>query len=138
MECFLPVYKSVRRWKDRRKVLELPLFPGYVFVRLALRERLRVLELPGVIEFVSLGARPSALPESEIESLRNGLHYACARPHPYLRVGHHVRVHSGAMAGLEGILIRKKDKPRVVVSIVLLHRSIAVEVDDEAIEPIQP
>jgi transcription termination/antitermination protein NusG len=136
-ECFLPVYKSVRRWKDRRKELELPLFPGYVFVHLALKDRLRILQLPGVIEFVSCGARPAALPESEIEALRNGLHYACAHPYSYLRLGRRVRVHSGPVAGLEGILIRKKNKWRVVVSIELIHRSIAVEVDEDAIEPIQ-
>jgi len=137
IECFLPVYKSVRHWKDRRKELELPLFPGYVFVHLALKERLQVLRLAGVIEFVSVGARPAALPESEIEALRNGLHYACAQPHSYLRVGRRVRVHSGPLAGLEGILLRKKEKLRVVVSIELIHRSIAVEIDEDAIEPVR-
>jgi transcription elongation factor/antiterminator RfaH len=134
IECFLPVYKSVRRWKDRRKELELPLFPGYVFVHLGLKQRLRVLQLPGVVEFVSFGARPAALLESEIDALRNGLHYACAQPHPYLRVGRRVRVHSGPVAGLEGILMRRKDKLRVVVSIHLIQRSVAVEVDEDAIE----
>lgn len=136
IECFLPVYRSVRRWKDRRKELELPLFPGYVFIHLALKERLHVVQMPGVIEFVSFGMRPAALPESEIETLRNGLHYACAEPHPYLRLGRRVRVRSGPIAGLEGVLIRKKDKLRMVVSIELLHRSIAVEVDEDAIEAI--
>jgi transcription elongation factor/antiterminator RfaH len=137
VECFLPVYRSVRRWRDRRKELELPLFPGYVFVHLALKERRHILQFPGVIEFVRCGARPAALPESEIETLKNGLHYACAQPHPYLRLGRRVRVHSGPLAGLEGILSRRKDKLRVVVCIELIHRSIAVEVDEDVIEPIQ-
>jgi transcription antitermination factor NusG len=137
IECFLPVYKSVRRWKDRRKELELPLFPGYVFVRLALKERLPILQLPGVVDFVNYGSRPAALPEPEIEALRNGLHYACAQPHSNLHVGRRVRVHSGPLASLEGILVRKKDKLRVVISIELIHRSIAVEVDEDAIEPLR-
>lgn len=138
IDCFLPVYKSVRRWKDRRKELELPLFPGYVFVHLALKERLHVLQLAGVVEFVSRGTRPAALPGSEIDALRNGLHYACAQPHSYLQVGRRVRVHSGPLAGLEGILLRKKEKLRVVVSIELIHRAIAVEIDEDAIEPNRP
>ncbi len=136
IECFLPLYKSVRRWKDRRKELELPLFPGYVFVYLKLKERIAILQLPGVIDFVSCGARPAALHEYEIEALRKGLHYACAQPHSGLLVGRRVRVHSGPLAGLEGILIRKKDKLRVVISIDLINRSIAVEVDEDTIEPI--
>jgi transcription antitermination factor NusG len=134
IDCFLPVYRSVRRWKDRRKELDLPLFPGYIFVHLHLKRQLQVLQLPGVVEFVSFGARPAALLESEIAALRDGLHYACAQPHPYLRVGRRVRVHSGPVAGLEGILIRRKDKLRVVVSIHLIQRSIAVEVDQDSIE----
>ena len=134
-ESLLPLYKSVRRWKDRRKELEMPLFPGYVFVRLPLKQRHRILQLRGVIGFVALGALPAALPESEIEALRRGLHYACAQPHSYLRVGRRVRVHSGPFAGLEGILKRKKEKLRVVISIEMIHRSIAVEIDEDEIEP---
>jgi len=134
IDCFLPVYKAVRRWKDRRKILELPLFPGYVFVHLPWRARLQVLQLPGVVEFVSCGGHPVPLADSEIDSLRNGLHFACAKPNPYLRVGRHVRIRSGPLTGIEGILARRKDKLRVVLSIHLIQRSIAVEVDEEAIE----
>lgn len=134
VDCFLPVYKAARRWKDRRKIVELPLFPGYVFVHLAWRARLQVLELPGVVEFVSCGARPVPLADAEIDSLRNGLHFACAKPNPYLRVGRHVRIRSGPLTGVEGILARRKDKLRVVLSIHLIQRSIAVEIDEEAIE----
>src|SRR5271163_2988659 len=105
ISCFLPLYRSVRRWKDRRKELELALFPGYVFVRLALQDRLKVLQLPSVVRFVSFNGHPVALPEAEIESLRRGLE-GCVRmaPHPYLQIGRRVRVRNGPMAGLEGIL----------------------------------
>jgi transcription antitermination factor NusG len=128
----------VRRWKDRRKELELPLFPGYVFVHMALRDRLQVLQLPGVVHFVSFHGKPAPLPTAEIEALRNGLvRNALAEPHPYLRVGRRVRIHSGPMAGMDGVLVRRKDKFRVVLSIHLIQRSVAVEVDEAEIEPIR-
>jgi transcription termination/antitermination protein NusG len=138
IDYFLPLYRSVRRWKDRRKELELPLFPGYVFVHLALKDRLHVLQLPGVVQFVSFHGKPAQLPTSEIEVLRNGLAgTAFAEPHPYLKVGRRVRVHSGPLAGLEGVLVRRKDKFRVVLSIHLIQRSVAVELDQTEIEPIR-
>lgn len=136
IDCFLPFYNSVRRWKDRRKELQMPLFPGYLFVHVALKQRFQILPLPGVVGFVSFGSRPAELAESEISMLRNGLDYSRAQPHPYLRVGRRVRVHSGPVAGLEGILIRRKDKLRVVVSVHLIQRSIAVEIDEDSIQPI--
>lgn len=137
VENFLPQYGSVRRWKDRRVKLELPLFPGYVFVRLALRERLRVLETPSVVRLVGFNGRPAALPDKEIEALR-----ACvaaqlhAEPHSYLTVGRRVRIKSGPLAELEGVLVRRKNGLRVVVSLDLIARSAAVEVDAEDIERI--
>jgi transcription antitermination factor NusG len=138
IECFLPVYRSVRRWKDRRKELELPLFPGYIFVHIALRDRLQVLQSPGVVQFVSFHGKPAPLESVEIETLRNGLsRNALAQPHPYLKVGRCVRIHSGPMAGMEGVLVRRKDKFRVVLSIHLIQRSVAVEVDEAEIEPIR-
>ena len=136
VQCFLPVYHSVRRWKDRRKELDLPLFPGYVFVRIELRDRLRVLQLPGVVRFVSFGGQPAPLCDSDIEALSNGLTTGIlAEPHPYLKIGRRVRVHSGPMAGLEGILIRKNDRFRLELSIDLIMRSICVEVDEADVEP---
>ena len=123
---------------DRRKELELPLFPGYVFVHIALRDRLQVLQLPGVAHFVSFHGKPAPLPTVEIEALRNGLvRNTLAEPHPYLRVGRRVRIHSGPMAGMQGVLVRRKDKFRVVLSIHLIQRSVAVEVDEAEIEPIR-
>ncbi len=136
IHCFLPLYRSVRRWKDRRMQLELPLFPGYVFVHMALRDRLQVLQLPGVVQLVSFSGKPAALPDAEIEALRNGLAgNFCAEPHPYLTVGRRVRVRTGSVAGLEGILLRRKQKFRVVLSIQLIQRSVAIEVDEADIEP---
>ena len=136
ISCFLPVYRSVRRWKDRRKELELALFPGYVFVRMALENKLRVLELPGAVRLVSFNGKPAAIPADEIETLRDRLSGASSiEPHPYLRTGRRVRVRSGAMAGLEGIVVRRKDRCRVVFSIDLIMRSVAVEVDQADLEP---
>jgi transcription antitermination factor NusG len=136
IECFLPLYRSWRRWKDRRKQIALALFPGYVFVRMVLPERLRVLELPGVVRLVSFNGQPAQLPEQDIEALRNGLHERIhAEPHPYLRVGRRVRVTHGPLAGTEGILVRKKHKFRLVISLEVIMRSIAIEVDAADVEP---
>jgi len=134
--CFLPVYRSLRRWKDRRKELELVLFPGYVFVHIDLKDRLRILQLPSVVRFVSFNRQPAPLPDEEIEILSKGLASGIrAEPHPYLKVGQRVHVRSGPLAGADGILTRRKDKFRVVLSIDLIMRSVAVEVDEADIEP---
>ena len=133
--CFLPLYRSVRRWKDRRKELALVLFPGYVFVRMSLQHRLRVLQLPGAVRLVTFNGQPTSLPEAEIESLQH--HLSCSgnvEPHPYLSVGRRVRVRSGPLKGLEGIILRTKDRCRIVLSIHLIMRSVAVEVDDSDLE----
>lgn len=135
IDCFLPLYLSLRRWKDRRKQLQLPLFPGYVFVHFSLTDRLRVLQLPGVLEFVSFQGRPAVLAETEMEILRNGLDPARAEPYPFLTVGRRVRINTGPVAGLEGVLLRRKNKMRVVVAIDSIQRAIAVEVDAKEIEP---
>lgn len=137
IESFLPLYRTWRRWKDRRKLVELALFPSYVFVRVEVHERLRVLQVPGVVKLVSFNGEPAILPESEMNALRNGLeNQVYAEPHPYLRVGKKVRVVRGPMTGAEGILSRKKDRQRVVISIDVLMRSIAVEVEGADLEAI--
>jgi transcription antitermination factor NusG len=132
ISCFLPLYRSVRRWADRRKQLDLVLFPGYIFVQIALQNRLQVLQLPGAVRLVTFNGRPAALPDGEIEALRYRLSgSAKIEPHPYLRAGRRVRVRRGPMVGLEGIVVRRKDCCRVVFSIDLIMRSVAVEVDDD-------
>src|SRR5690242_8986226 len=114
VEHFLPLYSSVRRWKDRRVQLESPLFPGYVFVRLALRDRLRVLQIPSVVRLVGFNGQPTALPDTEMEIMRSGLSQGPrTEPHPFLTVGRQVRIVGGPFAGLEGVLRRKKFGTRV-------------------------
>jgi transcription antitermination factor NusG len=136
VDCFLPVYRSIRRWKDRRKELDLVLFPGYVFVHIDLKNCLQVLQLSSVARFVSFNGHPAPLPDTEIEALSHGLASGIrAEPHPYLKVGHRVRVKFGPMAGVQGILIRRKDRFRVVLSIDFIMRSVAVEVQESDIEP---
>jgi len=137
VQCYLPSYKSVRRWQDRRKEIELPLFPGYVFVRIAYRSRLQVLTAPGVVQIVSFDGKPAPITEAEIETLRQGLSDTAGfEPHPYLKVGKRVRVRSGPLSGMEGILVRRKDGFRLVLSIELIMRSVATEVDEADVEPV--
>ncbi len=127
---FLPLYRAQHRWKDRVAKVDLPLFPGYIFVQFPLKERLKVLEIPGVANLVSFKGEPAPLPDQEIETLRQGLSAdVYAEPHPYLKVGRRVRIKGGPLRGLEGILERKKeDSFRVVISIDLIMRSVLVEV----------
>src|SRR6202140_1002340 len=137
VECFLPLYESVRRWKDRRVRLQMPLFPGYVFVRLALRDRLRVLQVPGVARLVGFDGHPVALPEQELTRIREFLERGLrAEPHPFLTVGRRVRINCGPFAGLEGVLKRKKSGMRVVVSLELIQRSVAVDVEAADVSPL--
>lgn len=138
VESFLPVYRSPRKWRNGLKViLDLPLFPGYIFVRIRRSERVRVLEVPGVLAIVGGTAGEMAcLPEAEIEALRSGLHLRQAEPHPLLTVGQRARIRSGAFAGLEGVVVRKKNSLRVVLTLDLIMQSIAVEVDGEELEAV--
>jgi transcription antitermination factor NusG len=137
VEAFLPQYESLRRWKDRRIRLGLPLFPGYVFVRIRLCDRLRVLEVPGVVRLVQFNGEPAPLPDDIVETLRNSLNGPFkAEPHPFLRVGRRVRVASGPLSGVEGILLRRKNVTRLVVSLELIQRSICIEVDSDVVEPL--
>src|SRR6266478_5490426 len=137
VEHFLPQDESVRRWKDRKVRLQLPLFPGYVFVQLALRDRLRVLQVPSVVRIVGCNGRPIPLPEADVTRIREFLERGFrAEPHPYMTVGKRVRVNSGPLAGMEGILSRRKGKFRVVISIELVQRAVAVDVDAADVEPL--
>lgn len=129
VETFAPLYGCVRRWKTGKTWVELPLFPGYLFVRLALNDKLRVLSVPGVVGLVGFRNRPIPLPEYEIEWLKNGLSNYSAQPHPYLRVGERVRITKGPLSGAEGILVRLKQDFRVVISMELIMRSVSVEID---------
>lgn len=137
IEHFLPLYRSVRRWKDRKKELELVLFPSYVFVRIELIARLQVLQLPGVVRFVAFNGQPAILPGTDIDALRNGLsHNLVAEHHPFLNVGRRVKVVYGPLSGAEGILVRRKSESRLVISIEAIMRSVAIEVDEADVLPI--
>lgn len=140
VENFLPLYESIRQWKDRRVRLQLPLFPGYVFVRIALSEKLAVLRLAGVARLVGFGARPVALSDEEMERLRKGMGSQLKmEPHPYVSMskGQRVRILRGPLAGMEGILLRIKANFRLVLSIDLIMRSIVVDTDGADIHPIE-
>jgi transcription antitermination factor NusG len=129
IESFLPLFEKISRWKDRRVKLQLPLFTGYLFVRMALVEKLRVLQVPGVVSLVGFNGTPVPLVDDEIEAIRSGLSRLRAEPHPFLKVGRRVRVKSGPLAGLEGILLRKKGSCRFVLSLELIQRSVAADID---------
>jgi transcription antitermination factor NusG len=137
VEAFLPLYKAASQWKKRpAATLELPLFPNYIFVRISIEERTALLGTPGILSFV--GSKQSAweLPEREIETLRHGVHERNAEPHEYLVVGERARVTSGVLAGLEGVIVRRKNNLQIVVSLDNIMRSIAIEVDARELTPV--
>jgi transcription termination/antitermination protein NusG len=115
----------------------MPLFPGYVFVRIALRDQMKVLEIPSVASLVGFNGRPASLPDEEIHAMQNGLAKGiCAQPHPYLTVGRRVRVVHGPLSGLQGILLKRKNRTRFIISLELIMRSVAVELDPAELKPI--
>jgi transcription termination/antitermination protein NusG len=136
VRCFVPMYRSLRRWKDRRKELDLVLFPGYAFVELELCSRLAVLTVSGVVRFVTFQGQPAAVSDQEIQALKSSLDSGVSvLPHPYLQKGRRVRLVRGPLAGLEGILARRKDRFRLVLSVDLIMKSVALEVDESDVEP---
>jgi transcription antitermination factor NusG len=131
IERYLPLYQAVHRWKDRRKRVDLPLFPGYVFVRIHLQNRLEVLRVPSVVRLVGFNGAPTALPDGEVEHLRCALAEGLrAVPHPYLSAGSRVRVMNGPLEGMEGTVVRRKNRTRFILSFDVIMRSVAVEVDE--------
>jgi len=137
IELFLPLYLSTRRWNNGCKVtLERPLFPGYVFVRIPANERVSVLELSGVVSIVGTAREPTALPDEDIERLRSGLHLAHAEPHRTVTRGEIVRILRGPLHGMTGVVIRQKNSFRVVLTVDLIMKSVAVEVSADNVEPI--
>lgn len=138
IESFCPLYAETRQWKKRAPVtLELPLFPTYLFARIRDNERGRLLSVPGVISIVGNRRQALSIPDAEIDALRGGLHLRSALPEQYIAVGERVRIVAGAMAGVEGVMIRSKNQLRVVISIQVIMRSISVEVNLVDIEPVR-
>jgi transcription antitermination factor NusG len=136
-ESFLPTYRSRRRWSDRVKELDAPLFPGYTFCRFDAAKRLPILTTPGVVSIVSSGQGPIAVDEGELASVRSMLlSGAVVGPWPFLREGEYVSVERGPLAGVEGIIVSVKNQYRLVVSVSLLQRSVAVEIDRDWVRPV--
>lgn len=135
VETFLPLYNAAHRWKDRVKRLSLPLFPNYVFVLAGADRRAAILQAPGIYDFVRLSGSPVPIPAEEIEAVRRVVEKGLSvEPHPFLKFGDRVRLRTGPLEGIEGILVRKKNLYRLVISVELLVRSVAVEVDAVDIE----
>jgi transcription antitermination factor NusG len=138
IEFYLPLYRSARKWSDGSRVtLELPLFPGYIFVHINRAERVRVLCVPGALAVVGgNGREPLPLPDAAIEALRTGLRLHPVEPHPLLTAGQRARVRSGAFAGMEGVVVRTKNCCRVVLTLEHIMQSVAVELEAENLEPL--
>src|SRR4051812_26125223 len=137
IEAFLPTYKVRRRWSDRYKIVEEPLFRNYLFVRMDGGSYHQILNPYGAVSFVRFDETPAEIPAGEIDSIRRLVESELTfNPHPYLKVGRRVRMKSGPLQGCEGILTRKKGLARLVVSIHLLQQSVVAEVDAAAVEPL--
>jgi transcription termination/antitermination protein NusG len=126
---YLPLYSAVRCWNNRRVEVELPLFPGYVFVRMLLSERVRILSRPGIIRLLSVNGNLAVFPDKEMENLQSSLAVWKAKPYPFLTSGKQVRIKSGPFAGLEGTILRRKGKMRLLVTLDLIQSAILLELD---------
>jgi len=137
-ETFLPFYTCRKRWSDRVKTIEAPLFPGYLFCRFDAQERLPILKTPGVIQVVGSNRAPIPVDESEIQAIQTLVASGLPnQPWPFLSVGDLVRIESGPLRGCEGLLIEFKGNHRLVLSVTLLHRSVGVEIDSAYVEALQ-
>lgn len=138
LDSFLPLYETIHRWKDRRARVQLPLFPGYVFVKFDAGERIRVLQVPSVVQVVGNHGQPIPLQEQEITALLAASSCGIrAEPHPYLSVGRRVRITAGPFRGLEGFIKRKSSNFRVVLSLTSIMRSMALDLDESDVEPVR-
>jgi len=136
-EEFLPLYQCRRRWSDRFQSVELPLFPGYVFCQLNPEFRLPLLTIPGALHFIGIGRIPAPIEDEEIAALQAAMRCGLwAEPWPFLNVGQRVRLEEGPLAGLEGLLIEVRKKQRLIVSVTLLKRSVAVEIERDWVRPL--
>ncbi len=138
IESFLPLYRTLRQWKKRSSItLELPLFPCYLFVHIQRIARGTVLGLPGVVSIVGSPKEPWPLPQLEIEALRLGAQTGKVEPHPYLNVGDRVRIKAGSMAGVEGILVHRRNQMRFILTLDAIMRSVSVDVEACDLEPVE-
>ena len=137
IEQFLPLYQRRRRWSDRVKSVEMPLFPGYVFCNIDPAVRMPVLTIPGVLHFVGIGRMPMSISEAEMAAVQNAVRSGLRiEPLAFLNVGQRVRLEEGPLEGLEGILVEVRKQYRVVVSLTLLRRSVSVEIERHWTKPV--
>ncbi|MFQ5839835.1 MAG: UpxY family transcription antiterminator [Candidatus Methylomirabilales bacterium] len=136
IEVFLPLREVLSRWKDRRKLVELPLFPGYLFLHTELSRKRDIVSAKGAVRLVGFDGTPAPIPEEQVEAVRQVcLTKLLCDPYPYLNTGRPVRVTHGPLAGLTGILVKKKSKHRLILSVDVLQQSVAVEIDAASVEP---
>ena len=137
VESLLPTYERFSRWSDRLRRSKSPLFPGYVFVHVSNEERVPVLQTMGVVNIVSIAGKAAPLAEEEIDRLRTCGANACrVEPHPFLRIGHRVRVKHGPFAGWEGILVEKQNGARLVITVEQIMKSVAINIHGADVEPV--
>jgi transcription antitermination factor NusG len=136
VEHYLPCHTSVRQWKDRRVKLEMPLFPGYLFVRLPQQERMKVLTIRQVVSLVGRKNSPSPISDEEIAGIRAGVEHGNAEPHEYLEAGQRIVITDGVMCGMEGILLTVRSRARVVISLQSIGRAFVVEVGADCVRPL--
>lgn len=139
VNCFLPAVKEVRHWSDRRKVIDQPLFPGYVFVRIPAEDKARVtvLRTSGVVGFVGIQGQGIPIPDAEIENIQTLLSSKVPfEPYPFLSIGQKVRIRGGYLDGIEGVLAAKNSDRSVVISVDLIQRSLAIRVSGFDLEPV--
>jgi transcriptional antiterminator NusG len=138
-ETFFPTFARIRQWKDRKKKIWEALFPGYLFVADVAERRVQVVTTPGVCSIVCFANLPALIPSHEIESIRRAVSSAYpVEPHTYMKQGDRVRVKEGPLLGIEGVLIRKGSSTRLILSIEMLGRAAAVEIDSACVEQISP
>jgi transcription antitermination factor NusG len=136
-EAFTPLYKSRHRWSDRFKEIDVPLFPGYVFCQFNALDRLPILSVPGIVHIVGVGRTPVAIEETEIAAIQAAVKSGLPRqPWPFLEIGHRVRIERGPLCGIEGILLGFRGHQRLVLSVTLLQRSVAVQIDEAWVHPL--
>ena len=137
VEALLPTYERFSRWSDRVQRSHAPLFPGYVFVHVSNEERVPVLQTMGVVNIVSVAGKPAPLSDQEIERIRACNAYASmVEPHPFLRIGHRVRVKHGPFAGWEGILVKKQNGARLIITVEQIMKSVAINLHGADVEPV--
>jgi transcriptional antiterminator NusG len=141
VEHFLPLYQSVRNWKDRQVRRQCPLFPGYVFIKLLSFERMKALTVPNVISIVGTNGQPSVISEEELTWVRRGIEFGGIESHPQVTTGTRVAITSGSLAGMEGIFLpqqNKQNKARILIAVNSISRAFVVEVEHDSIEPVSP